>query len=141
MRPVVPAAAASRLVLMALCCSIGLLTAADYDVTVLLPTSDMPPATSVVAAALNNFGQVAGYEVDPKGRRVPLVWTDAIPVKLALPAGYRSTPSMRAVKYSAQSPWPPRALRKEFSGQTPFPRSSAVRSWGAMHKRRRRYLT
>jgi len=91
MRPVVPAAAASRLVLMALCCSIGLLTAADYDVTVLLPTSDMPPATSVVAAALNNFGQVAGYEVDPKGRRVPLVWTDAIPVKLALPAGYRLT--------------------------------------------------
>src|SRR5579863_2809520 len=91
MRPGIAAAAAGQLVLTALFCSVGAMRGADYNVTVLSPTSDMPENTPVAAAALNNPGQVAGYEVDPKGRKIPLVWTDAVPVKLDLPAGYELT--------------------------------------------------
>jgi hypothetical protein len=91
MRPVIAAAATGQLVLTALFCSVGVMSGADYNVTVLSPTSDMPQTTPVVAAALNNPGQVAGFEVDPKGRKIPLVWTDAVPVKLDVPPGYQLT--------------------------------------------------
>ena len=67
------------------------LGAVDYGFVVLPPTPDMPNGTPVVGAALNDLGQVAGYETSPRKQLVPLVWSGGVPAKLDMPAGYQLT--------------------------------------------------
>ena len=55
----------------------------------------------MVGAALNNGGQVAGYETSPQKQLVPLVWTGGVPAKLDMPAGYQLT-GIRSINAAGQ---------------------------------------
>jgi len=77
------------------------LGAADYSFVILPPTPDMPSGTPVVGAALNNLGQVAGYETGPLKQLVPVVWTGGVPAKLDMLPGYRLT-GIRSINAAGQ---------------------------------------
>jgi hypothetical protein len=87
--------------LLSVVASSARLGAIDYSFIVLPPTPDMPTSTTVVAAALNNLGQVAGYELSQSNLRVPLIWTGGVPSKLDIPTGYRLT-EMRSINDAGQ---------------------------------------
>jgi hypothetical protein len=77
------------------------LGAVDYSFIVLPPTPDMPSGTPVAAFALNNLGQVAGYEIGSLKQLVPVVWTGGVPAKLDMPAGYQLT-GIRSINAAGQ---------------------------------------
>ena len=77
------------------------LGAVDYSLIVLPPTPDMPSGTPVAGVALNNLGQVAGYETGSLKQLVPVVWTGGVPAKLDMPAGCQLT-GIRSINAAGQ---------------------------------------
>jgi hypothetical protein len=61
--------------------------AAQYTAQTLDPPSGVAANASTQAYAINNRGQVFGFAFEANAR-VPVLWTNGVPARLPVPAGY-----------------------------------------------------